>query len=191
MSKNNSINRRQFLKQATVTATGAIALPYIVPSPSPGKAGSVGPSKRMVIGCIGVGGQGTGNMRAFMVHEDVRVVAVCDIREDRRQKAKDIVDQRYGDKECSMYNDFRDLLARKDIDAVGIAPQDHWHALIAVAAAQAGKDMYCEKPLGVAVVEGQAIRDAVRRYGRVFQTGTQQRSDRKFRFACELAVNGY
>ncbi|MHC4555758.1 MAG: Gfo/Idh/MocA family protein [Planctomycetota bacterium] len=191
MSQNKSINRRQFLKQATVTATGAIALPYILPSLSLGQAGNAAPSNRIVLGCIGVGGQGTGNMRALMGHKDVRVVAVCDVRQERRQKAKDIVDERYGDKGCSIYNDFRDLLARKDIDAVMIAPQDHWHALIAVAAARAGKDMYLEKPLGVAVVEGQAIRDAVRRYGRVFQTGTQQRSDRKFRFACELAVNGY
>jgi predicted dehydrogenase len=191
MLQNKSINRRQFLRQAAVTATGAIALPYIVPSTSLGQAGNAAPSNRIVIGCIGVGGQGTGNMRALMGHKDVRVVAVCDVNEERRKKAKDIVDERHDDKECSMYNDFRDLLARKDIDAVMIAPQDHWHALIAVAAAKAGKDMYLEKPLGVAVTEGQAIRDAVRRYGRVFQTGTQQRSDRKFRFACELAVNGY
>jgi predicted dehydrogenase len=156
-----------------------------------GKADSVPASNRIVMGCIGMGGQGTANMRAFMGHEDVRVVSVCDVRAERCQKAKDIVDRRYGDKGCAIYNDFRELLTRKDIDAVMIAPPDHWHALIAVAAARAGKDMFCEKPLGVAVLEGQAIRDAVRRYSRVFQTGTQQRSDRKFRFACELARNGY
>ena len=110
---------------------------------------------------------------------------------ERQQKAKEIVDKNYGNSDCTMYTDFRELLSRNDIDAVMIAPQDHWHALIAVAAARAGKDMYCEKPLGVAVTESQAIRDAVRRYGRIFQTGTQQRSDQKFRFACELARNGY
>jgi predicted dehydrogenase len=143
------------------------------------------------MGSIGVGGQGTAKMRAFLNNEDVQVVAVCDVVADRRQKAKGIVDSHYGGKGCAGYNDFRDLLARDDIDAVVIAPQDHWHALMAVAAARAGKDMYCEKPLGVSVKEGRVMRDTVRRYGRVFQTGTQQRSDRKFRFACELAINGY
>ncbi|UCE48293.1 MAG: Gfo/Idh/MocA family oxidoreductase, partial [Phycisphaerales bacterium] len=191
MSPQEITYRRQFLKKAAGIAAGAVAFPYVVPSVSLGKANSVAASNRIVMGCIGVGGQGTSNMRAFIGYKDVRVVAVCDVRAERRQKAKDIVDKHYGDKGCSMYNDFRDLLARQDIDAVVIAPQDHWHALIAVAAARAGKDMYCEKPLGVAMVEGKAIRDAVRRYGRVFQTGTQQRSDRKFRFACELAINGY
>ena len=191
MSRKKGTNRRRFLKRAARVTTAAIAFPHIVPSSCLGKAGRVGPNGRIVMGCIGVGGQGTHNMRAFMEHNDVRMVAVCDVQASRREKAKNIVDSRYGDKGCAGYNDFRDLLARKDIDAVVIAPQDHWHGVIAVAAAQAGKDMYCEKPLGVAVVEGQAMRDAVRRYGRVFQTGTQQRSDRKFRFACELARNGY
>jgi predicted dehydrogenase len=130
-------------------------------------------------------------MRAFLNNKDVRVVAVCDVVADRRQRAKGIVDKHYGDNGCATYNDFRDLLAHDDIDAVVIAPQDHWHALMAVAAARAGKDMYCEKPLGISVTEGQAMRKAVRRYGRVFQTGTQQRSTRNFRFACELAINGY
>ena len=109
----------------------------------------------------------------------------------RREQAKGIVDENYGNNDCKVYNDFRDLLARKDIDAVCITTQDHWHALIAVAAAEAGKDMYCQKPLGTTVAECQAIRDAVRGNNRVFQTGTQQRSDRSFRFACELARNGY
>ncbi|MHC4355774.1 MAG: Gfo/Idh/MocA family protein, partial [Planctomycetota bacterium] len=156
-----------------------------------GRAGSVAPSERIAMGCIGTGGQGTGNTKAFLNNSDARMIAVCDVARARRQKAKDIVDKHYGDKGCAAFNDFRDLLAREDIDAVVIATQDHWHASIAVAAARAGKDMYCEKPLGVAVTEGRAIRDAVRRYGRVLQTGTQQRSDRKFRFACELARNGY
>ena len=93
--------------------------------------------------------------------------------------------------DCKTYKDFQDVLARKDIDAVCITTQDHWHALIAIAAAKAGKDIYCQKPLGMTVQECQAIRDAVRRYGRIFQTGTQQRSERGFRFACELARNGY
>jgi predicted dehydrogenase len=191
MSRKKGTNRRRFLKSAAHVTTAAISFPHVVASSCLAKASRVGPNGRVVMGCIGVGGQGTHNMRALMEHNDVRMVAVCDVQASRREKAKNIVDSRYGDKGCAGYNDFRELLARRDIDAVVIAPQDHWHAVIAVAAAQAGKDMYCEKPLGVAVVEGQAMRDAVRRYGRVFQTGTQQRSDRKFRFACELARNGY
>jgi predicted dehydrogenase len=102
-----------------------------------------------------------------------------------------MVDENYGNHDCKMLGDFREVLARKDIDAVCITTQDHWHALIAVAAARAGKDMYCQKPLGVTVAESQAIRDAVRKHGRVFQTGTQQRSSDSFRHACELARNGY
>ncbi len=143
------------------------------------------------MGIVGVGGRGVDNMRGFLRHQGVRIVAVCDVQQSQRQRAKAIADQHYGDKGCAIYSDFRELIARKDIDAVVIAPQDHWHALIAVAAARAGKDMYCEKPLGVAVLEGQVIRDAVRKHSRVFQTGTQQRSDEKFRFACELARSGY
>ena len=189
--KKREFSRRQFLRKAAGTAVGSVGFPYIVVSSALGKAGSVAASERITMGCIGVGGQGTGNMRGFLGKGEVQVVAVCDVVESRRHKAKGIVDRRYGDKGCASYNDFRDVLHRPDIDAVVIVTQDHWHAVIAVAAAKAGKDMYCEKPLGVAVTEGQAIARAVRSYGRVFQTGTQQRSDHKFRFACELARNGY
>ncbi len=121
MSPQKNFNRRQLLKKATGIAAGAVAFPYIVPSLSLGKADSAA-SNRIVMGCIGMSGQGTSNMCAFMGHQDVRGVAVCDVRAERRQKAKDIVDRRYGDKGCAAYNDFRDLLARKDIDAVMIAP---------------------------------------------------------------------
>jgi len=126
-----------------------------------------------------------------------QVVAVCDVKRNMRERAAKIVGDHNATargsngKPCDMYNDFREVLARDDVDAVVISPQDHWHAVIAVAAARAGKDMYCEKPLGVSVSECVAIRDAVRRYGRIFQTGTQQRSDPKFRHACNLARFGY
>jgi predicted dehydrogenase len=185
------LSRRDFLRRTGSLAAGAVAFPYVIRSSALGEAGGTAPSDKIVMGIIGSGGRGTDNMRGFLGHEEARVVAVCDVWENRQQRAKDIVDKQYGDKGCAMHNDFRGLLAREDIEAVVIAPQDHWHGVIAVAAAKAGKDMYCEKPLGVAVVEGQAIRDAVRKHGRVFQTGTQQRSDRNFRFACELARNGY
>jgi len=191
MSENRNFTRRSLLKRGAGIAAGLTAFPYFVPSSSLGKAGSAAPANRIVMGCIGAGGQGTHNTKAFLNNPAVRMVAVCDINQDRRKKAKSLIDKHYGDKGCATFNDFRDLLAREDIDAVVIATQDHWHALIATAAAKAGKDMYCEKPTGVAVNEGKAMRDAVRRYGRIFQTGTQQRSGRNFRFACELAINGY
>jgi predicted dehydrogenase len=130
-------------------------------------------------------------MKSLLPLPDCRILAVCDTYEDRRKKAKSMVDEKYGDAGCAMYADFREILARKDIDAVVICPQDHWHALIATAAAKAGKDIYCEKPLGVSVEESRRIRDAVRKTKRVFQTGTWQRSKEQFQRACNLARNGY
>ncbi len=182
-----ALSRRGFLGCAAATA----AAPFLLP------AAARGANERVTMGLLGAGGQGTGVMRGFLGQRDVQVVAVCDVQESRRNAAKALVNNHYSAlaekdyKGCEAYNDFREVLARPDIDAVIIAPQDHWHAIMCVQAAEAGKDMYCEKPLGVSVRECQAIRDAVRRYGRVFQTGTQQRSDRRFRQACELARNGY
>ena len=184
-------NRRQFLRQSAGIAAAALALPHIVPASALGKDGQVPPSERVTLGSIGVGSMGRHDMKGLMKAEGSQVLAVCDVFKQRREQAKGIVDENYGNNDCKVYNDFRDLLARKDIDAVCITTQDHWHALIAVAAAKAGKDMYCQKPLGTTVAECQAIRDAVRGNNRVFQTGTQQRSDRSFRFACEVARNGY
>jgi predicted dehydrogenase len=191
MERRMKTDRRRFLQGTLGAAAAAWGIPYIVRTSALGKSGRVAPNDRINMGCIGVGSRGTGNMRGFLNVAGVQVVAVCDVWQSRRQKAKQIVDEHYGTSDCATYTDFRELLKRQDVDAVMIATQDHWHALIAVAAARAGKDIYCEKPLGVAVTECRAILDAVRRYGRVFQTGTQQRSDQKFRFACELARNGY
>ena len=191
-NKTNGINRRRF-----VGAVTALAAPCVVPSVVFGRGQAAPPSERVTLGCIGTGGRGVGVMKSLLPLDTGQVVAVCDVRRNKRQAAAKIVGQHYqasragSGKPCDAYNDFRDVLARDDIDAVTICPQDHWHAVIAVAAARAGKDMYCEKPLGVAVAQCQAIRDAVRRYDRVFQTGTQQRSDAKFRHACNLARLGY
>jgi predicted dehydrogenase len=142
------------------------------------------------MGCIGVGGMGTGHLRGFLGRKRVRVVAVCDVYERQRQKAKSIVDRHYGDTGCATHNDFRELLGREDVDACVIATQDHWHVLIALEAARNGKDVYCEKSMGLSVADDQALRSAVNRYGVVFQFGTQSRSDARFRFACELVRNG-
>ena len=188
----NRITRRGF-----VGAVAALGLPAIVQSSALGRGGATPPSERVTLGIIGTGGRGTSNMRSLLPLAGAQVVAVCDVKRDKREQAAKIVAQhdagkgQGNGKPCDVCNDFRDVLGRDDIDAVVISPQDHWHASIAVAAARAGKDMYCEKPLGVAVTQCQAIRDAVRRYDRVFQTGTQQRSDAKFRQACNLARFGY
>lgn len=186
---NLTMPRRRFLQQLAVSAGAIGACGPLVSSLRGAEA--TPPSDKITLGCIGVGGMGTGNMKVFLGLPDCRVVAVCDAYESRRKRAKELVDAQYGDQGCAMYGDFREVLARKDIDAVMIAPQDHWHVLIATAAVKAGKDMYCEKPLGVSVEEGQRIRDAVRGAKRVFQTGTWQRSQGKFQQACQLVRNGY
>jgi len=189
-NRNQPLNRRAFLKSMALTA-GAIGFPTILPSSVLGAGRAVSPSNRITVGCIGVGGRGKAILTGFLVIPEAQVLAVCDPYDDRQQQARKMVDEKYASKDCKTYRDFREVLARRDIDAVAIATQDHWHALIATAAAKAGKHIYCEKPFGVSMRECQAIRDAVRKKKVVFQTGTQQRSDRKFRQACELALNGY
>ncbi|MDX9866587.1 MAG: Gfo/Idh/MocA family oxidoreductase [Kiritimatiellia bacterium] len=177
-------NRRQFLKRTAAAAT-AFGFPTILPSTA------FGANERIALGCIGVGDRGTLNMRNFLGLDGCRIVAVCDAQRDRMRKAKGLVDQKNGDQGCATFGDFRELLARKEIDAVMIAAQDHWHSLIATAAANAGKDMFCEKPTGVCVNDGFAIRAALRKNRRVFQSGMWQRSLGNFRQGAELALNGY
>jgi len=172
------LTRRQFIK----TAAGTIAAPYIIKSTALGNSTTPPPSRRVTLGHIGVGGQGSWLLNNFLQLQDCQSVAVCDPFKSRRDKWANQIG-------CVSYNDFRELLARDDIDGVVIATPDHWHVPIGIAAAKAGKDMYIEKPLGLSITENQAIRRAVNRFGRVFQYGTQQRSGRNFRFACELARN--
>jgi predicted dehydrogenase len=191
MTTNTRVNRRKFLTRSIGVTSAVYGFPLVVPGSALGKDGQVAPSDRVVLGSIGVGSMGRGDMNSLMRARGVQLAAVCDVVGQRRQEAKGIVDSHYGNSDCKVYGDFREVLARDDIDAISITTQDHWHALIAVAAARSGKDMYCQKPLGMTVRECQTIRDTVRRYGRVFQTGTQQRSSPNFRFACELVRNGY
>lgn len=195
MSKRSNISRRQFLAQAAGTAVGVVAFPYFIPSSALGKAGNVAPSNRITLGSIGVGGkrpggQGTVDLQGFLGRDDVQVVAVCDVDRIHCNWARDIVNEKYGSKDCSTYSDFRQLLAREDIDAVSIVVPDHWHAIIGVTAARAGKDIFSQKPLAYSIPEGRAICDAVKRYGVIWQTGNSMRSSRNVRFACELVQNG-
>ena len=141
MNLSTHLSRRRFLSTAACV-TGATAVPTILQSSVFGAEGQVAPNNKITLGCIGVGGMGTENMKVFLGQPGCRVVAVCDVSESKRQKAKERVDAQYGDQGCAMMADWRELIARKDIDAVMIATQDHWHSLIAVAAAKAGKDMY-------------------------------------------------
>jgi len=131
-----------------------------------------------------------GNMRAFMAEADCQGVAVCDVDGNHLENARNAVNHRYQNQDCAAYHDFRDLLARTDIDAVSIATPDHWHAIPAIAAAQSGKDIYGEKPIAHTFQESRAICEAVKRYGRIWQTGSWQRSQNHFRFACELVRSG-
>ncbi len=187
------LSRRTFLKTSATLGAG-LALPTIVPA---SVFGAAAPSERITVGCIGVGRMGTGDLREALGFSQVQVVAVCDVDSNRVKDAQRRVESRHRDrgagdsyKGCATYGDFRELLAQGDIDAVQIATPDHWHALPAIAAAKAGKDIFLQKPLTLTIGEGRALSDAVRRYGRVFQTGSQQRSDARFRQACELVRNG-
>jgi predicted dehydrogenase len=181
--------RRRFLK-TSVALAGAVGLPVVVPGSVLGKDGAAAPSQRVVLGCIGLGIQGMGNMRTFRGNTEVRVAAVCDVHQTQRLQAKQSVDEAYESKDCAAYKDFRELIARKDIDAVQITTPDHWHPLIALEAARNGKHMYCEKPIGWSVRAAQAVRKAVHDRRVVFQFGTQQRSGGGFRRACQWVRNG-
>ena len=184
-----STSRRRFLKTAAAAGMAGV-LPEIVPSSAMGRAGSVAPSERVVLACIGVGGMGQGDMHNFMACPEVQVVAVCDVKRAMREAAQQAVNAHYAAKVCETYSDFRDLVARDDIDAISIASTDSWHVLHALAAVRAGKHVYLEKPMGVSIEEIKALRQAVRQRARAFQFGTQQRSSQNFRVACELALNG-
>ncbi|MHC4501121.1 MAG: Gfo/Idh/MocA family protein [Planctomycetota bacterium] len=174
------------MKKAAAIAAGAAAFPYFVPASALGTAGAAAPGNRITMGFIGTGGRGRFNMAAFMAEPDVQVLAVCDVDARHREKARDTANL----SSKSSCSDFRDLLARDDIDTIVISTPDHWHVPIAIAAVKTGKDVFCEKPLTLTIAEGRALSDAVRNYHRVFQTGSQQRSEAGFRFACELVRTG-
>jgi len=187
-----SLNRRQFLKAASATALASSFLIRAAGTDSARK----GPNERITLGFIGTGTQGRGLMNNFLGMPDTQVVAVCDVDTTRREHHRKMVDEFYSIKGvkdfqgCRAYPEFDELLARQDIDAVVIAVPDHWHAYIAIAACKAGKDVYCEKPLSLTIHEARAMVNAARKYDRVFQTGSMQRSSSEFRKACELVRNG-
>jgi myo-inositol 2-dehydrogenase / D-chiro-inositol 1-dehydrogenase len=177
------VSRRQFLRAAAVGA----AVPYFVPA---SVLGAQAPSKRINIGFIGVGQHGVGwNLDAYLKLPAARVLMVCDVDGYRMRRAKAMVDAKYDNEDCAMSKDFRDVLARKDIDAVMISTPDHWHTLISVMAARAGKDVQCEKPT-LTIDEGKLLIQAIRQTGRVFQTSTEDRSLPMYHRMAELVRNG-
>ncbi|HTL59604.1 MAG TPA: Gfo/Idh/MocA family oxidoreductase [Candidatus Limnocylindrales bacterium] len=208
MNRAPQLNRRRFLRRTLSAATAAVTAPCLVPVSVFGRSGLIPPSERIRMGFIGVGTQGGGHLLGgawtyvaggYAGRKEVQVLAVCDVWRDRRERACQRVNDHYAEvygkanyAACQPYNDFRQVLDRPDIDAVLIATPAHWHATMAVMAAQAGKDIYCEKPTAVTIRESQAVLAAVRRYGRVYQAGTQQRSEYegKFRRACEFVRSG-
>jgi len=195
--------RRAFLKGGLAAA----AAPWVVPASAMGAEGRPAPSERIVMGAIGLGGQGTRDMGAFLGMGEVQMVALCDVDEGSTRyeqgwhrgiaPARESVERRYADQKRSgtwkgvfTTTDFRELLARPDIDAITTACPDHWHGLMVVSAAKAGKDIYCQKPLSLTIADGRAMVDAVHRYGRIFQCGSQRRSEARCRRSCELVRNG-
>ncbi len=185
------LNRRQFLR---ATSLATLTAPFLLHT-TRAASGRKGPNDRIIIGVIGTGKQGRYLTNNFLAMPNTQVVAVSDVDTTRRESTRKMVDEFYtikGNKEltgCVSYKDFKELLARKDIDAVVIAAPDHWHAYIAIAACKAGKDIYCEKPLSLTIHEARAMVNAARKYDRVFQTGSMQRSSSEFRKACELVRN--
>ena len=176
--------RRHFL----TTAAGAAAAPFILPSGL--LRGQNAPSKKLGVGFIGLGKMNGGHLGGFLGRDDVKVLAVAEVHKFRRDEAKGKVDKKYGTSDCAAYNDFRELLARPDIDAVVIATPDHWHAVCGIAAANAKKQIYGEKPLTHNITEALKLTKAVRDNGVTFQTGSQQLSSKEFRIASELVRNG-
>ena len=187
--KSPVFSRRRFLQ-----GTALLSAPLILPGRVWSQA--TAPGKRLNVGCIGMGKQMHGHVGNLLPRDDVQIVAVCDVDTTRREHQRRRIDEAYAKKTgesykgCAAYTDFRELLARKDIDIVLIATPDHWHAYIAIAAVRAGKDVYCEKPLTHNVREAVELVKAVRATGRVFQVGSQQRSSKEFRVAAELVRNG-
>ncbi len=184
------LTRRRFLARGVMAASAA-ALPYYVPASALARGATVAPSDRIVMGGIGIGGRGSHDLDWILHEPDVQWVAVCDVQKNRRQAAKNMVDSKYGNKDCVMYSDMREFLAeRTDVDAVLIATGDRWHAPASVMAMRAGKDVYCEKPACLTMAQGQMVVETARRYGRIYQTGAQRLSESNHVFAIEMARSG-
>ncbi len=190
MNGKSNITRRTLLKRAADVAGTAVAFPYFVPASALGASGAVAASNRITVGFIGTGGHGRAvNLKNFLGNADAQAVAVCDVDPNNLNIAREMVNKKYGNSDCATYSDFREVLARDDIDAVMISTPDHWHVPISIAAAKAGKDVECEKPT-LTIEEGRVLCDVMKRYGRVFQWSTEDRAVDVYHRMCELVRNG-
>ncbi|MEI7730454.1 MAG: Gfo/Idh/MocA family oxidoreductase [Verrucomicrobiota bacterium] len=194
MNTNISLNRRSFLKRSAL-AGAVLSVPTIVPS---SVFGQNAPNSRIGIGLVGMGLMMGGHQGNMLGRPDTQVLAVCDVDRSKREKQKAAVEQSYASKKgvgtykgCDAYNEYEKVIARDDIDAVVVVTPDHWHAIISVAAMRAGKDVYVQKPMTLTVREGRIMSDVAKQYGRILQVGSQQRSERAFRKACEIVRNGW
>lgn len=191
-ASNRQLSRRNFLKTSIVAAGGITASRLSSATQRPAS-----PNNRITIGFIGLGKQARGHLNSFLNDRETQVLAIADVEKVRLEQARDRVHERYASERtsgqyngCTIYRDFRELCARPDIDAVVVSTPNHWHALNSIEAMRQGKDVYCEKPLAMTIYESRAMADTAQRHGRILQTGSQQRSDETFRFACELVRNG-
>jgi predicted dehydrogenase len=197
-SSDRGLTRRSFLQRAAITTGAAFAGPLILPSSVLGQSTQPSPSNRITIGVIGTGRQSTyANIPGFLHEPDAQIIAVCDVDSWRMAKAKKQVEDFYAKqtdsgsyKGCAAFRDWRELLARQDIDAVMIATPDHWHVIMAMAALKAGKDVACEKPLTRNIAEGRLLADTVKKLGRVFRTDSEFRCNRACHQAVQLVRNG-
>lgn len=201
-----NLNRRNFIKLSAAVATSAIVVPTIIPSCARGKNGHIAPSDRINLVIIGSGNQGMNDLKDFLKDKRVQITGICDLnkqssgywnggvagREIGIKWVNDYYSEYFGKtyKGCLGFEDFRKVIARKDVDAVEVVIPDHWHSIPVLMAAKARKDIYCQKPLSLTIPEGRAMANAVKKYGVIFQTGSQQRSDVNFRRVCEIVRNG-
>ncbi len=183
-----NLTRRQVL--SGLAAGAAMSFPTIVPARALGLEGAVAPSEKINLGVIGIGPRCTYVLTSMLGLSDVRCVAIADVQKSRREAGKALVDKLAGNSDCVLYRDLREVLARKDVDAVIVATGDRWHAPGAILAAEAGKDVYCEKPCGLTIKNVQDIATTMKRTGRIFQAGTQRRSVAQFQTAVEMARTG-
>ena len=186
MSRSQVTSRRRFLRQAGAAATAAA----FVPATALGRDGATAAGERITLGVIGIGPRCTYDLKAMLGFNDVQCLAIADVQASRREAGKTLVDEHYGNKDCEVYSDFRELLGRDDVDAVLIATGDRWHGPASILAAEAGKDVYSEKPCGLTIDVCQQLADTMRRHGRVFQAGTQRRSVPHFQQAVGLVHAG-
>lgn len=182
--------RRAFAKGAAKAAFAAALAPQIIPSSVLGMGGRTSPNNRITVGFIGTGDHGVGwNLGPYLRHQDAQVVAACDVDRNHLFRAQETINDHYQNEDCFVTKDFREILARKDIDAVMISTPDHWHTIISILALQAGKDVQCEKPT-LTIDEGKLLIKAVRKYKKVFQTSTEDRAVPQFHRMAELVRNG-